>query len=161
MLPVLPLLQCFREERTFVLMKSPLGYVARCAACRAGPLRENLLQTGFLEEASIICLSRSAASSAAPALFFPRAQFCRAVCPWTSKPLPLPAFLKHPVKLSYSRPEAIEKSSLPHVQQVIMMFSSKPVSGITAVVLRCFQESVFFLLRRNQWGNIEHLFCLY
>lgn len=50
-------------------------------------------------------------------LFFfpPRVQLYKAVCPWTPKQLPLPAFLKHPVKLSDSRPEAIKESFLSHL----------------------------------------------
>ena len=37
----------------------------------------------------------------------------KAVCPWTPKQLPLPAFLKHSVKFSDSRPEAIKESFFP------------------------------------------------
>ena len=34
------------------------------------------------------------------------------------------------------------------------------LSGISAVLPRCFPESVFFRLGRNQCENIEHLFCI-
>lgn len=81
---------------------------------RAGPLRGTCSRPGFLDGAGVIWLSRSAASAAAPAPF-PGPSSAK-LCPWTPKPLPLPAFLKRPIKLSYSRPEAIEESFLPRLQ---------------------------------------------
>ena len=37
-------------------------------------------------------------------------QLYKAACPWTPKQLSLPEVLKHPVKFSDSRPEAIKES---------------------------------------------------
>lgn len=47
--------------------------------------------------------------------FFPGAQLSGATCPWTPEQLPLAIVLKHPVKLSYFRPEAIEDYFLPYL----------------------------------------------
>lgn len=69
MLPGFPLLQYFSEERAFVLMESPLGHVAGCGAWQVCSGR-TCSRLGFLDGASVIWLIRSAASSAAPVLFF-------------------------------------------------------------------------------------------
>lgn len=119
-----PLLSGFREERTWVSLASLLGHVAGGGAGQDGSGR-TCSRPGFLDAAGVIWLSRSAASWAAPVLF-PGPSSAN-LCPWTPKPLPLPAFLKHPLTLSSPRPEAGEESSLSHPSAVVILMFSKPV----------------------------------
>lgn len=137
-----PLLSGFREKRTLVSLASPLGHVAGSGAGQDGSGR-TCSRSGFLDETGVIWLSRSAASSAAPVLF-PGPSSAK-LCPWTPKPLPLPAFLKHPITLSSSRPEAVEESSLPCPSAVVIMMFSKPVFPVTEMFV-----GEYFLLSQKK-----------